>query len=140
MCNLIVQCCPIMSNADVYLFIFVLQLPCIIWLLIKKPKRWSIEWCFNWVSLCTFYFLMQYSNLKIHLIKKLSNHNPRKVFKYDEFCFPEILEKIHKWNDKESGRKIQNWCPLQKQLYIEFGFSWLLGCQRRLKGWENLNE
>lgn len=23
-------------------------LPCIIWLLIKKPKRWSREWCFNW--------------------------------------------------------------------------------------------
>lgn len=48
-------------------------LPCIIWLKIKKPERWSIDWCFNWgcivlgvllmivASIGGFYVLVQQS-------------------------------------------------------------------------------
>ncbi|CAH1414889.1 unnamed protein product [Lactuca virosa] len=26
-------------------------LPCIIWLIVRKPKRWSITWCINWICI-----------------------------------------------------------------------------------------
>lgn len=34
---------------DTSTFLVHIQLPCIMWLIIKKPKRFSLSWCMNWV-------------------------------------------------------------------------------------------
>lgn len=34
-----------------YAFILSLQLPCIIWLILKKPKRFGLSWTINWVCM-----------------------------------------------------------------------------------------
>ncbi|KAK1438163.1 hypothetical protein QVD17_03966 [Tagetes erecta] len=33
-------------------------LPCIIWLIIKKPRKWSISWCINWICIVIGVVLM----------------------------------------------------------------------------------
>lgn len=33
---------------------FSMQTPCIIWLILKKPNRWSFHWIASWVSLIPF--------------------------------------------------------------------------------------
>ncbi|KAI3694161.1 hypothetical protein L1987_77122 [Smallanthus sonchifolius] len=32
--------------------------PCIIWLIVKKPERWSITWCINWICIVIGVLLM----------------------------------------------------------------------------------
>ncbi|KAM0027037.1 putative amino acid transporter, transmembrane domain-containing protein [Helianthus debilis subsp. tardiflorus] len=33
-------------------------LPCIIWLIVRKPERWSITWCINWICIVIGVLLM----------------------------------------------------------------------------------
>lgn len=47
---------------------FSMQTPCIIWLVLKKPNRWSFHWIASWVSLIPFKTLI-YSYFIIPLFK-----------------------------------------------------------------------
>lgn len=36
------------------------QLPCVLWLKIKKPPRFSASWCANWVSVRRQFFFLAF--------------------------------------------------------------------------------
>lgn len=52
----------------IYNDIAYMQLPSIMWLIIKKPKRFSITWLVNWVNIYIYIFF-----IRMHNLLKMSN-------------------------------------------------------------------
>lgn len=64
-----------------FLFLRVLQLPCVIWLIVMKPRRYSLSWWINWVRKTwpQLHFFLEFWN-------RFSIDLTRVSFPFSQFC------------------------------------------------------
>ncbi len=63
---------------------FLLQLPCIMWLCIVKPKPFGLSWIINWVS---FLFLILHVKLQLLCFCSVSSHKKNRMKRVQVWTF-----------------------------------------------------